>query len=60
MKKYKNVKAIYARVCTAYVSNFNGDYCPYCIGVKIPIQSPPCNGYKCKCTEYKYKRGELT
>lgn len=58
MKKYKNVKAIKARVCCGYVRNFNGDYAPYCIGVHVPFKNPHCDGYKCKCTEYKYNRKE--
>lgn len=58
MKKYKNVKAIKARLCYAYVHNFNGEYVPYCIGVREPFSNPTCKGYKCKCTEYKYNRKE--
>lgn len=59
MKKYKNVKAITARECGAYVKCDNGQI--RCYGTPEPFINPTCNGYKCKCTEYKYdkKRGKL-
>lgn len=63
MKKYKNVKAIKARRCSAYADHNNGLYCykdckSYCWGVRESFANPICNGYKCKCTEYKYDRKE--
>ncbi len=58
MKKYKNVKAITARRCVGYTEKYNNEKCPYCIGVREPFKNPPCNGYKFKCTEYKYNRKE--
>ena len=56
MKKYTNVRAIKAIHCNCYVV-YKDDV--YCIGVKHPIKNPECNGIKCKCTEYKYNRGDL-
>lgn len=60
MKKYKNVKAIKARKCDGFYIHRDGRrMIPMCIGVREPFNYPTCNGYKCKCTEYKYdeKRG---
>lgn len=62
MKKYKNVRPIKARKCESYVELNNKKYCAYnCMCIDESIENPSCNGYKCKCTEYKYdkKRGKF-
>ena len=61
MKKYKNVRAVKARKCQGYTTRLDkeGFLHGYCIGVPEPFLSPKCNGYKCKCTEYKYKGGKF-
>ena len=62
MKKYKNVRAIKARKCTAYTEYRNEKYCTYyCMGIQEAFKNPTCDGYMCKCTEYKYdkKRGKF-
>lgn len=57
MKKYKNVKAIKARRCVGfYIQRDGRRMIPMCIGVSEPFKEPVCNGYKCKCTEYKYDK----
>lgn len=49
----KKIKAIKARKCSAYF--FDGKTNKYfCFGVPEPFSNPSCNGYKCKCTEYKH------
>lgn len=57
MKKYKKVKAIKARLCDSYYVHSVGPMIEkLCIGVPEPFRDPPCQGYKCKCTEYDYVR----
>lgn len=49
---YQKIKVIKARKCSAYhVGEISGT--PYCYGVSEPFINPTCNGYKCKCTEYR-------
>lgn len=49
----KKIKAIKARKCSAYhIGEISGT--PYCDGVSGPFTNPSCNGYKCKCPEYKF------
>ncbi len=60
MKKYKNVKARKACECCGYiiVLDKDGFLRSECVGIPEPFKNPTCNGYKCKCTEYKYNKKE--
>lgn len=59
MKKYKNVKAIKAERCVYYYIHSVGATTEQLCLQNQNKRFPKCDGYKCKCTEYKYKRGEL-